>query len=101
MRGLGGQPGPGASRDSRCVSDRGLRQSPPFDVALAWDFHPIAGGFRVTGRRHAAPLSERLLTIEPDRAALNRDYVAVRVMEATAHHWNRRWERARKGGHPL
>src|SRR5438034_5722003 len=85
MRGLGGQPGPGAGRNRRCVSDRELRRSSPFDVAVAWDSHSIAGSFRVTSRRHATALQERLEAIEPDRAAVNRDRVAVRVMETTAH----------------
>src|SRR5229473_6108530 len=85
MRGLGGQPGPGARRNSRCVPNRQLRRPSPFDVPLAWDSHPIAGSFRVTRRRYAAPLSERLLATKPDRAALNSDFVAVRVTETTAH----------------
>src|SRR6266702_1834814 len=86
MRGLGVQPGPGAGRDSRCISDREFRRSSPFDVAVAWDSHPIAGSFRITSRRHATTLQERLLMTEPERAALNSDPVAVRVTETPAHH---------------
>jgi hypothetical protein len=54
-------------------------------TTLAWHSHPIARGFRITGRRHAAPLPERLLTAETDRSGLNSELVPVRVTETTAH----------------
>src|SRR5207247_8278980 len=90
MRGLGGQPGPGARGDSRCVPDRQLRRSSSFDVAVAWDSNPNAGSFRVTRGRHAASLSERLLATKRDGVALNCEFVAVRVMENYGPPWTDR-----------